>query len=167
MADHGPPPPTRWAGAYLSDRFVFIESFVGYRGSVADLRGRGHAVYLAPDASDERLGLELMEALRRSRFVRPMDEPGLYDCRRIERDYEAWLADLLDRFDYATKRAALERLAYCYVRARDGRISIEPTHHDRLEGWNGMPAEFGVTLPELASAAQIGAGLRRAFDHCV
>jgi hypothetical protein len=104
-----------------------------------------------------------MAVLRRSRYVRRMEEPGLYDCRRIERDHEAWLADLLDHFDYATKREALERLAYCYLRARPGQISIEPTHHDRIEGWNGMLPEYGAPCQSWPAPNS----RTPAFDRCV
>jgi hypothetical protein len=115
MKTYDDPPQLRWAGVYMQGQFIFVESFAGYRGSVCDVSGKGHQTYLDPAVSDRLLGTTLLEALSKSRFVRPSDEPGLYDYRRIERDYEAWLVDLMDRYGFQTEHDALGLMKFCYV----------------------------------------------------
>ena len=90
-------PLAQWANVHRTERLISIEPLSGYR--MAYREDEGHVVYLPPDASDDVLGQTLLQALKRSRFVWPPDEPDLFKVREIY----AMLPQLAEGF-YASLR---------------------------------------------------------------
>lgn len=55
----------------------------------------------------------------------------------------------------------------CAIEIRDGVLTISPSIHEKLEGWeSGLPKSDNVVLPSNSSPEKIGAGLRLAFSRC-
>ena len=74
----------------------------------------------------------------------------------------------MTRYGYKTKRALFKNMLSCGVTLQEGTIIIRPSYHDQLEGWSGgrFTEKDYVRVPETASPAEVGAGLRLAFSRC-
>ena len=81
----------------------------------------GYVIYLPPDASDDALGRALLEALDRSRFIWPPDEPEFLNPERYQRCYQNWQKDFMRRYGYKTKRDAYKNMDWCRA-GRRGRF---------------------------------------------
>jgi hypothetical protein len=123
---------------------------------------------LAPQASDEELGNAVLDALSRSRIVKTAEAPELYPDRdEAERLSKDWVARLMQKYGYATKRALFKKMKSCSIeRRKGGMISFLPTDHNRLEGWEFLEGAE-VTLADGSAPEQVGAALRLAFSRCI
>ena len=119
-----------WCVAVANGDFILIETFSGYASSCRDSKGARH--FLDPDARDEAIGMAVLDALEHSRFVLPRDDMSLYDYELTKKNYAAWIADLMSRYGYGTKRALFKNMKNCHVRSESGLITICPSYHDRL-----------------------------------
>ena len=160
-------PKASWCAAYANEEFICITTYSGYRSSRRDPQGAQH--HLRPEASDEELGLAVIDALKHSRFILPKDDPDLYDYRRAGERYKAWIADLMSRYGYETKRALFKNMDYCHVKSSKGFMTIRPSFHERLEGWSGdgISPDDNVVLSSDSVPEEIGAGLRLCFSRCI
>jgi hypothetical protein len=169
---------TAWAGAKFNSDFIFIETYSGYRSSQADPLGAQHLV--RPDASDQELGVALLDALARSRFVLP--EPrkdvwihpeatfdmSLYDYDLNNQRYSDWIDRLMGAYGYKTKRALFKDMKSCSVENKLGEIVIRPSCHEKLEAWSGkgiVESDY-VVIPANSPASDVGGALRLAFSRC-
>ena len=166
----------RWVRARYSGDFLCINTFSGYGGmSIQDPKGSQHL--LAPDASDEELGLAVLDALAHSRFVLSAPQEGvtvhpeveydfeLYDRAKNDELYLAWIEDLMKRYGYKTKRALFKNMENCFIEQESDMLRIIPTYHQKLEQWGGKIEP--VVLPYKSTAAEIGSALREGFRRCV
>lgn len=174
-----PKPTRKWAEAVKNNEFISIQTYSGYGGGMnADPKGVEHI--LPADASDDALGSALLDALSRSRFVlaRPRTDvwqhpevefdADLTDPERTQERYKAWVANLMARFGYKTKRALFKDMMSCGIELDDGVITIRPSHHERLEAWGREKDDVfvDVAIAEDRPAAEIGAALKLAFSRC-
>jgi hypothetical protein len=125
-----------------------------------------HAVYLPPDATEEALGQALLEALDKSRFIWPPDEPEFLKSERYMRLYRERQSDFMHRYGYKTKRDAYKNMDWCRTERSEGKISIQPHKRDKPEYFTNLPAERTVVIPETRDAVTAGAALRLALDRC-
>jgi len=154
------------ARAYCNAKFVGVETFSGYYGSMRD--PKGILRLLPPDSSDEELGSALFDALSKSRIAKYEDAPDLYLSRdEMAALNAAWIQNLMQIYGYPTKRALFKQMKSCSIeRRKAGLLTIAPTEQVGLGGWNGLPGE-AVTLPADSSADAAGAALRLAFSRCI
>jgi hypothetical protein len=154
------------AQAYDNGDFYCIETYSGYYGSLRDPKGVQHL--LPPQASDEELGNAVLDALSRSRIVKTAEAPELYVGRdEREREYRDWIARLMQRYGYATKRALFKKMKSCSIdRRKGGMISFFPKDHKQLETWELLEGAE-VTLADGSAPEQVGAALRLAFSRCI
>ncbi len=168
-----------WASAYRNGDFLLIETWSGYRGM--DSRDhKGKRNFLAPDAVDAVIGESVLDALSQSRWVLPVRKGDskypadvefdfdLYDCKQGAERYEAWVKNLMARYDYKTKRALFKGLENCQISVKDGVMKMVPLQHTKLEQWEGLGADNAgaVEIPADSTTAEIGAALRLAFSRC-
>jgi hypothetical protein len=167
-----------WASAKCNGDFMCVETYSGYSNSRRDPKGEQY--FLAPEASNEKLGLAVVNALGRSRFVLPAPRTDvwihpdagfdmeLYDYKQTTENYATWVKDLMIRYGYKTKRALFKKMKSCSIERKGGVISIGPSHHEKLESW-GRENDDGiedVVIPESSTSGEIGAALRLAFGRC-
>lgn len=127
-----------------------------------------------------QLGSAVLDALRRSRFVLPAPQEGvwihpdatfdmdLYDYQASSRRYAQWIADMLEKYEYKSKRALFKDMKNCDLSCVDQCLTIQPSHHDKLEGWSGdgISEDDYVVLAIDEGAKKIGEGLRLALSRC-
>ncbi len=97
-------PFTQWADIHRAERFISIKPMSGYRRALPE--NEGYVIYLPPDASDDMLGRALVDALNRSRFIWPADEPEFFEWQRFTQCSRNWQNDFMKRYGYKTKRDA-------------------------------------------------------------
>jgi CDI immunity protein len=156
-------PFTQWARINRTERFVSVRPLSGYR--IVQPEDDGYVIYLAPDASDEALGLALLEALARSRFIFPPD-PNFSEAERYLRCARNWQKDFMRRYGYKTKRDAYKNMDWCETARSEGKISIRPHKRDKPEYFHRLPPEKTVVIPETDDAAAVGAAVHLALDRC-
>jgi hypothetical protein len=157
-------PFTQWADIHRTERFVSVRPKSGYRMIQPD--DDGYVIYVPPDATDEALGRALLEALERSRFIWPPDEPEFFKWQRYMGCHENWQKDFMRRYGYKTKRDAYQNMDWCRADRSEGKISIRPHKRDTPEYFRILSADRTVTIPETRDAATAGAALRLALDRC-
>ncbi len=156
------------ASADYNGDYICVETWSGYYGSSRDPLGKQHL--LLPGTGDEELGNALLDALSYSRVGKFEEFPDVYVDRDTHaKQYKAWIADLMDRYRYQTKRALFKNMNTCAIHRwrKNGLIEIFPWNHDRLEGWSPLPDSENVVVRAATSPAEIGAALRLAFSRCV
>lgn len=147
-----------------TERFICVQPLSGYR--MIQPEDDGYVFYLAPDVSDDALGEALLEALDRSRFIVPPNEPEFFKWERYVQCRRNWQQDFMHRYGYKTKRDAYRNMDWCRVKRAEGRISITPHKRDTPEYFTDLPADRTVVIPETRDAATAGAALRKALDRC-
>ena len=168
-----------WARAYCNDDFLYIETVSGYRGGThADPKGKQY--FLKPDESEEKIGAAIVDSLEKSRWVLAVPregseypetvefDPDLYDYEKSMERYNLWVKDILIKYNYKNKRALFKKMKNCFIERKDGLITINPSHHVKLEAWDGfcMDDHRLVKIPDNSSNAEVGKALKVAFSHC-
>ncbi|WP_162575055.1 contact-dependent growth inhibition system immunity protein [Variovorax sp. PBL-H6] len=156
----------KWASAYFNGDYYFIVTNSGYRGCARD--PNGYEAHLAGSATDEEVGKALLQALSSSRFLKVEEIDEFFSLNRIMSSYESWVASLLDRYKYKTRRALFKNMMLCNITVTDEAMEIGPTQHERLEAWG---RERGDGIQEVllsihSPAAEIGKALQEAFTLC-
>ena len=55
----------------------------------------------------------------------------------------------------------------CDVALRDNKLSVEPTHHDSLDGWCSTKGQFeAIILNPDVSYAELGATIKEGLSRC-
>ena len=154
------------ASIYKNQDFIEVKTYSGYRMTTSDPDGIQKLLPL--DVSDEELGQVTLLALSKSRVI-DVSEIGTFLNRdNIKNRYDAWVADLMAKYNYKTKRALFKNMMQCSVEIRDGILTISPSCHEKLEGWGdkGLTKDDDVVLSVNSTTEEIGAGLRLAFSRC-
>ncbi|EJJ4075190.1 CdiI family contact-dependent growth inhibition immunity protein [Salmonella enterica] len=156
-----------WATCYCTKEFLLIETQSGLGRTSADPLFPPHL--LLPEADDECAGETILQALSNSRTLNKLeDRVAFFDLEKGKEKYAAWIAMLMDKYGYKTKRALFKDMKHCIIHCVNGVITISPTCHEKLEGWGRTKGDGieDVILPADSSPAEIGAGLRLALSRC-
>ncbi|MCQ2995020.1 contact-dependent growth inhibition system immunity protein [Pseudomonas syringae] len=156
-----------WVSIKLNNEFIFIETYSGYLNCLPDPEGK--RFFLSPSCTDRELGESILEALAVSRMVDPKENPEFFDFRgRVSLQYSEWIAEVMIKFGYKTKRALFKDMKSCSADAIGGLITIRPTHHEKLEAWSGKGITEKDYVVILASSYvdEIGSAFRLAFSRC-
>jgi hypothetical protein len=109
----------------------------------------------------------VLEVLKRSRVVSPIDEREFFEADRIMKNYRAWHEDFMKRYRYKTKRAAYKNMRFCRAERSEGKISIKPHKRDLKPGlWWDLPPEKTVLIPVSDDPGIVGAAVNLALSHC-
>jgi hypothetical protein len=157
-------PFTQWADVHRTERFISIQPKSGYRRALPE--NESYVIYLPPGASDDVLGRGLVEALNRSRFIWPADEPEFFGWQRFTQCSRNWQNDFMKRYGYKTKRDAYKNMDWSRAERSEGKISIQPHKRDKPEYFRDLPPDRTVVIPATDNAVRIGAALRLALDRC-
>ena len=167
-----------WAAVKCNSDFICVETCSGYRGGTdVDPKGKQH--FIATDASDENLGLAVVDALAHSRWVLSAPREGSTYSPEVEFDsdltfkkgaerYVAWTEFLIERYSYKTKRALFKDMKNVSIEKKSGSITFKPWHHEKLEAWGRTKGDGieDVVIPDTSTPAEIGAALRLALSRC-
>ena len=165
-----------WAEVVCNNDFICVDTFSGYRGG--DCRDpKGKQNLLPPDASDVALGEAVLDALAHSRWVLPAPREGSTYPAGVEFDmsmydyktnYSVRVNALMERYGYKTKRALFKGMKRVGIANENGVITMRPSHHYRLEGWEAgdLTEEDYVVIPATSPPEEIGAALRLALSRC-
>lgn len=162
-----PVKPRKWASAYANAKLLAINTCSGYRGTVGDPAGPHHD--FSPGASDEALGGALLDCLAHSRFLdTPELRAELFHPDAVAHYYATWIERLMQFGGFKTKRALLMGMQCCEIEQEGDSITIEPTHHEKLEAWSGegFTKADHVVISAQESLSAIGAALREALRRC-
>jgi hypothetical protein len=147
---------------------IQIATQSGYRIALSD--PEGSIFLLSVSSTDADLGIAIIGSLNASRFFHPNDAPkGFFDIRgRVVPEYNKWVESIMAKYGYKTKKSLFRNMKNCSIERMDGKIIIKPSFHEKLETWsgNGISENGYVIIPESASPAEIGAGLRLALSRC-
>lgn len=154
-----------YAEAYENQDFINISTFSGYNRRARDPDGEN--LCLSKSASNEELGQATLLSLSKSRKIEQSEIATFFDRDNVNQRYNNWVANLMEKYGYKTKRALFKKMMQCSIEIRDGVLTISPSIHEKLEGWGGgLPKSDDVVLPINSSPEEIGAGLRLAFSRC-
>jgi|SRR5690606_17949918 len=152
------------ASAKRTEKFIFIATYSG-RGLLAmDADGAGHV--LSVDASDDELGVAVLDAIERSRFLQPEEARRFLSPDQVKKNHDDWIKEMLNLFSYTSRRDLFRGMKSCDIRLVDGEIVICPTEHPKLEAWEVLGDEMMIRVSGGASSSEIGAVLRTGFDRC-
>ncbi|WP_456311304.1 contact-dependent growth inhibition system immunity protein [Serratia proteamaculans] len=156
-----------WASVYYTKEFLCIDTYSGLgrvaRDSVFPSR------LLPPDAEDELVGAQILQALSNSRTLNALEERvAFFDLEKGKEKYAAWIAILMEKYGYKSKKALFKDMKNCGIHLVKNVITISPTRHEKLEAWGRTKGDGieDVTLSTDSSPAEIGAGLRLALSRC-
>lgn len=155
-----------WVSVYCTKEFLCIDTYSGL-GRV----GRD-PVYpsrlLPPDAEDELVGEKILQALSDSRTLTVKECETFFDLDKGKEQYASWIAMLMDKYAYKTKKALFKGMKNCGIHCVNGVITISPTRHEKLEAWGRTKGDGieDVILSVDNSPTEIGAGLRLALSRC-
>ena len=146
--------------------FILVVTYSGYRRTTRD--PDGVQTLLSLDVSDEELGQATLLALSKSRIIDVSEIETFFNIDNVKKRYDAWVADLMAKYNYKTKRALFKNMMQCSVEIRDGCLTISPFCHEKLEAWSGkgLTEDDDVILPVNSTTEEIGAGVRLAFSRC-
>ena len=154
------------ATVYKNQDFIEVETFSGYSRRTSD--PDGIQILLPLDVSDKELGQATLLALSKSRIIDVSEIGTFFNIDNVMKRYDAWVADLMAKYNYKTKRALFKNMMRCYVEISDGILTISPSWHEKLEAWSGegISDDDKVVLSVKSTTEEIGAGLRLAFSRC-
>ena len=155
-----------YAHVYKNQDFIEVETFSGYRSRTSDPDGVQRLLPLG--VSNEELGQVTLLALSKSRIIDVSEIGTFFNIDNVMKRYNAWVADLMAKYNYKTKRALFKKMMRCSIEISDGRLTISPSCHEKLEAWSGkgISDDDRVVLSVNSTTEEIGAGLRLALSRC-
>ncbi|MBI6548645.1 contact-dependent growth inhibition system immunity protein [Xenorhabdus lircayensis] len=149
----------------LNEDCYYVETMSGYRLLTAD--DEAETIYLPKSISDKELGHSIRQALSQSRLVDP-DDNDFFHRDRADVRYKNWIAEAMEKGGYKTKRALFKKMHKCGVKLLNGKLTISPWAHEKLETWGkkGMPDDCDIVLPDSATDEEVGNAVREAFLRC-
>lgn len=144
--------------------FVDLSALSGYRLSIVDPEGKTY--HLGSAATDEELGEAVVDVLNSSRSLDPAAASALR--AGAQEHYEQWVAKIMSRHGYKTRRQMFEEMRSCRVERSNGEIVFIPLRHEKLEGWSGdgITPDDHVVVAADAASDRVGAALRLALERC-
>lgn len=156
-----------WASCYCTEKFILIETESGLGRTAVDPLFPPHL--LPPDVDDKKIGETILKALGDSRLLtNQKDRAVVFNLENGEKQYKAWLTNLINKYGYRSRRALFTDMKNCSIQIADGMLTITPMHHESLEGWEAtnLGDADKVNLSVGSTPLEIGAGLRLALSRC-
>lgn len=156
-----------WSCVFSTDKFLSIETYSGLGRIAIDPLFPPHL--LEPGADDKEIGESVLKALANSRTLNNVEERiKFFDINRSKEKHASWVANLMENYQYKTKRSLFSNMKKCGIHLKDEIITIRPSYHEKLEAWSGerIPETDYVILTTNSPVEDIGAGLRLALSRC-
>jgi hypothetical protein len=161
-------PNKKWASVDATGSAVSLSTWSGFRSTVRDPFGELLLVK-ASDVTTAVLGDGLLRCLAASRVL-DTDEARdeLNDLQNLKRNYEKWVADLMEFTGIKTRRTLFREMHSCSATLTDGTITIEAKRHEKLEAWSALADREAnrVRIAANEPPAAIGAAVIEALKRC-
>ncbi len=154
------------AVAYSNRGFTLIETCSGYRSYSLDVEAQKY--FLGEDASEGEIGNAVLAALSRSRRIAINEIANFFNLEQATKNYAGWVASLMARYGYKTKRSLFKGMKNCGIRRMGDIIRFEPMKQVKQEIWEGTASDGAddVIVPATSTPAEIGAAFRLALSRC-
>ncbi|WP_145583362.1 contact-dependent growth inhibition system immunity protein [Yersinia thracica] len=154
------------ASCFYNNEFFNINTYSGLGLMRRDPLFPPHL--LPPDADDKSIGEAVLIALSNSRTLSLEESAEFFDLETGKEQYAAWIAMLMQKYGYKTKRALFKDMKKCSIHCLNDVITISPSRHEKLEAWGGTGrgGSDKVILPVNSPPGEIGAALRLALSRC-
>ena len=128
---------------------------------------KGYKV-LSKDPLDADLGFFTRNALIQSEIL-DANSSEYHEMRNDEKSYSEWIKKIIKEYDYKNKTALFENMMLCALSVSDGKITISPKNHLRMDHWvgEGIPDSAIITLKTNCSDEDLGASIKEAFTRCI
>ncbi|MBG2877085.1 CdiI family contact-dependent growth inhibition immunity protein [Proteus alimentorum] len=154
------------ASVYYNGDYYILVTFSGCSIYIMDLK-KGYKV-LPNDIIDEELGYYAKVALIKSEQIKGNSDKfhQMYNDKKI---YQDWVKKIIKEYDYKNKTALFENMMLCALSVSDGKITISPKNHLRMDHWvgEGIPDSAIITLKTNCNDEDLGASIKEAFTRCI
>ncbi|WP_145571439.1 contact-dependent growth inhibition system immunity protein [Yersinia bercovieri] len=154
------------ADCFCNNDFLLIETLSGLGLMGSDPLFPPYL--LPPDADDKSIGEAVLIALSNSRTLSLEEYGDFFNLEKSQEKYVGWIAMLMERYGYKTKRALFKDMKNCSIHCINDVITISPTRHEKLEAWSGkgIKESDDVVISVNSSPTEVGAALRLALSRC-
>lgn len=146
--------------------FISIQAYSGYDSMMADPTATEY--FFVADVLNETLGTAVLEAFKQCRLLSYKEACIL--ARETDQLHADWIQKTISRYGYQTRQELFVNMKSCLIEyhGNENVLVFLPSHHEELEVWVGHSVEYEnrIKVPYHSSAAEIGATLRLAFNHC-
>ncbi|EQC1412749.1 contact-dependent growth inhibition system immunity protein [Providencia rettgeri] len=151
------------AGLTITDKFICINTWSGC--GLLTIDTNYSPIMLPLDCSNGELGERLVQALACSNTQLNDEE---YDnlFKKSKENWNSRLDELKSKYNYRSKRQLLANMLNCSVYLLNNKLTIKPTHHSKLEGWEGVDESNHVILSLNDTFDEIGSAVRLALSRC-
>ena len=151
------------ASIAMTDKFICITTWSGY--GLLTIDTNYSPIMLPLDCSNDELGKKLVQALACSNTLLNDEE---YDnlFKNVKESWNSRLELLRSTYNYRSKRQLLANMLNCSIYLLNNKLTIQPTHHSKWEGWEGVDESKHVILSLDNTFDEIGSGIRLALSRC-
>jgi hypothetical protein len=146
---------------YMNTSFINVGTYCGYVLHVVD--PSDPEFFFDLGATDEEIGNALFTALNNSRFISLEESTNL---RMNEENYKNWIKKTMKSYGFKTKGEMFKPMFYCSVIKKEEGYEFCSTHQRALTSWFADKNAEEFTIPLTATAAEMGAALRRCLALC-
>lgn len=150
---------------YNGDFFEFVTMS---RGMLGYADPDAPPSYLTPDATNEKLGSAVRDALSSSKRISVSDFQALFKSGVVQKTQKEREIAVIHRYGYKSRRAVYLNMLCCWISAFDEVIQIQPTLHDSLDGYKGISKDGPeiLRIPRSATDTELGTALKEGFRRC-
>ena len=149
-----------------NNQFIVIKTFTATPLSIADPKGL--KIYLPPNPEPAILGAGIREAIAKSRKPdwREYNQKFSHDQNKIR--YEEWVANVMMRYGYKTRRAMFKGMKSCGIEHFSGVTVLRPSRHYTLEGWDGegIPQSHRIGVRDESDDRTLGEAALLTLSRC-
>lgn len=128
------------------------------------------SLYLAPDISNNDLGLGIRDQLQASKEISPEEFSEIFESGRAQKIGELEEDNDMKKYGYKTKKDLYKNASFLSIDADDDKLTISPHHQKKLNQYttvfdnNGERVEFIYSIN--IGDDELGAALRKAKEFC-
>ncbi|MFO0374401.1 MAG: contact-dependent growth inhibition system immunity protein [Alphaproteobacteria bacterium] len=144
--------------------FINMGSYCGY--SVTSIDFDQSDFFFSKGIDEESIGKTLKEVVERSRFLSVEEYRNVWETGK--ENYDNWIKKTMKNKGYKTKGDMFKPMLHCSVEKTEKGYLFGPTHQRALTAWeyDDETEANKFTIPLTATAAEMGAALRRCLALC-
>jgi hypothetical protein len=166
MTNQSAPTPKHVHTAHIvaAPEFIEVTTYSGYRAYRSE--PAAFERHFPSSVSDEDLGSAIRSAVAASRLIAQEEIKTFFAPRTMAQSYETWLATVLQRYAYRSRRSLFKVMRRCGVERNDAfAFALTPMRRYNAEGWEPVSSDLIVELPEAATDSELGLAARLALSR--